>query len=226
MIITIDGTAASGKSTTAMEVARRLGFKYIDTGAMYRALALDLMRKRINPREVNQVEEISRDIKIDFVFRDGENHTFLLNEDVTEKIRDERVGELASLVATYKGVRKNLVSRQREMGKDANVVCEGRDIGTVVFKDAEIKIYMNASINVRATRREKELKERGVERDISIIRDSLRKRDLQDKKRGESPLRVPQNAYIVDTTNLTIEEEIEKVMSIVKAGVRYRSDTL
>ena len=212
MIITIDGTAGSGKSTTAREVAKRLGFKYIDTGATYRAVALlylkNSQRSIVHSR---QLIELSKKIKINFKFTNGINHTYVDGKDITDEIRTEKIGKFASLIATYKGVRESLVNLQRELGRNGNVVCEGRDIGTVVFPDAEIKIYMTASLVERAKRRKKE---------YSVpphnIKKDLKARDLQDKTREHSPLKVPEGAFVIDTTNMSIDEEVEKAIEIIK----------
>ena len=211
MIVAIDGPAGSGKSTTAKLVAQRLGYKCIDSGATYRAVALAVKRNGVNPKCEALVERLSSRLQIDF--KGGK--VFLNNEDVTQAIRDEEVGKLASLCATYKGVRENMVSLQRRLADNQPVICEGRDIGTVVFPNADLKIYMDANLPVRAKRRKKELSERGLNKDFkSIIRD-LKARDTQDKSRQHSPLRVPEGAFIIDTTNLSIEEEVEKVIKII-----------
>lgn len=226
MIITIDGTAGSGKSTTAKGVAKRLGFKYIDTGATYRTVALLAIKKGL--RTEKEIVDLSKNIKINFDFVDGINHTYVNGKDITDEIRAEEVGKFASLISTYKGVRESLVKLQRELGRDSNVVCEGRDIGIVVFPDAEVKIYMTALLSERAKRREKEIevahlcigrKEaiRRVRRpDATKIKKNLEARDLQDKTREHSPLKVPEGAFIIDTTNMSIEEEINKVIEIIE----------
>ncbi len=213
MIVTIDGTSASGKSTTAIKAAERLNFTYIDTGAMYRAVALYCIEQSIDISDKKRVGQISANLDIRFNSIKGKTRVLLNEEDVTERIRTEEVGRFASLVATYKDVRKNLVNKQRQIGKAGNVICEGRDIGTVVFKDADIKIYMDAAPEERARRRHKELKEKGNFDEILL---SLKNRDEQDKSRKESPLKVPEGAIIIDTTNLTIEEEVKKVIEIIK----------
>lgn len=213
MIVTIDGTSASGKSTTAIKVAQKLGLVYIDTGAMYRAVAFSCIEQGVDLSDQKRAAEISYWIDIGFALVNGNNHVFLNGRDVTNLIRTEKVGKAASLIATYKGVRKNLVKKQRDMGKRGNVICEGRDIGTVVFKDADIKIYMDANIEERAKRRCKEL---GKKDDLDTILESVKKRDERDKTRKESPLKVPDGAILIDTTNLSIEEEVEKVIEIIR----------
>ncbi len=224
MIVTIDGTSASGKSTTAKEVARKLGFVYIDTGAMYRAVALYCIENRINIHDRKAVADVSRKINIRFIrqLTDwlDENRIFLNGREVTNLIRTEEVGSVASTVATYKDVRSNLVEKQRKMGRKENVICEGRDIGTVVFEDADVKIYMDADIIERARRRQRELERTA---DLQSVIESLKKRDEQDKMRVESPLKIPEDAVIIDTTHLSIEEEVEKVIEVIREHDRQSS---
>lgn len=231
MIVAIDGPAGSGKSTTARMVAQRLGFEYIDTGATYRAVALAVIRNNIDSKDKLAVEELS--FRLDIEFEDGK--IFLNGENITQAIRNEEVGKIASLCSTYKKVRENMVALQRRLAfkgniKDRepfpqrNVVCEGRDIGTVVFPDADIKIYMDASLRERAKRRAKELAEKGIYKSLEQVERDLELRDLQDSRREHSPLCVPDGAIIIDTTNLSIEEEVEAVIKIIEDSkiVRFK----
>ena len=211
MIVTIDGPAGSGKSTTAKLVAQKLGFKYLDTGATYRAVALAVIRNNIDPKDKHAVEHLSSNLDIGF----EEGKVFLDGEDITQAIRTEEVGRVASLCATYKGVRENMVALQRRLAQSYSVVCEGRDIGTVVFPEAEVKIYMDASLEMRANRRANELAEKGEQRSIKMIEIDLLSRDLQDSQREYSPLRIPDGAVIIDTTNLSIDEEVEAVIKVI-----------
>lgn len=227
MIVTIDGPSGAGKSTTARLVAQRLGFKYIDTGATYRALALAVVRNNIDPKDKLAVERLSTGFEETgdrlprYIIEFEDSKVILNGEDVTHAIRDEEIGKIASICSTYKSVRENMVSLQRKlasptMGGAKNIVCEGRDIGTVVFPDADIKIYITASIRERAKRRTKELTEKGIYKSIDEIAKDLELRDLRDITREHSPLCVPDGAIIIDTTNLSIEEEVEAVMKIIK----------
>ncbi|OYD14268.1 cytidylate kinase [candidate division WOR-3 bacterium JGI_Cruoil_03_44_89] len=213
MVVTIDGTSASGKSTAAKEVSKRLGFVYIDTGAMYRAVALYCIENGIDIRDRKAVTEASLEVDIRFEFKNDINHIFLNGGEVTDRIRTEEVGSAASTIATYNGVRVNLVEKQREMGRKGNVICEGRDIGTIVFKNADVKIYMDADLVVRARRRHRELGEIG---DLRSIMEAIERRDKQDKTRDESPLKLPDGAVIIDTTHLSIEEEVKRVIEAIK----------
>ncbi|MCK4352652.1 (d)CMP kinase [candidate division WOR-3 bacterium] len=214
MIVTIDGTAGSGKSTTAKLVAKRLGYKYIDTGATYRAVALSVKQNKIEPTNRKKVTALSSEL--DISFRDEK--IFLNDEDVTQAIRTEEIGKLASLCSKYKGVRENMVKLQRRMASGpalmhkCGIVCEGRDIGTVVFPEAEVKIYMDADHHIRTARRLKELREKRVSAKFEEISRDLKSRDIQDKLRQLSPLKVPLGAVIINTTNLSIEEQVEKVI--------------
>jgi cytidylate kinase len=212
MIVTIDGPAGSGKSTTARLVAQRLGFKYIDTGATYRAVAFGVVERKIDPKDKRRVEDLSSTLDIDF----KGDRVFLSGKDITEVIKDEEIGKIASLCSTYKGVREKMVALQRRLAREGNIICEGRDIGTVVFPHAKIKIYMDASIKERAKRRMLELKERGKCKSQEEIERDLKLRDKQDRTRKYAPLRIPKGAIIIDTTNLSIEEEVEEVIKIIK----------
>ncbi len=221
MIVTIDGTSASGKSTTAKEVAKRLGFVYIDTGAMYRAVALYCLENGIAIHDKNAVADVSSKLDIKFEFRNDINHIFLNKREITDLIRTEKVGCAASTIATYKYVRRNLVEKQREMGRKENVICEGRDIGTVVFKDADVKIYIDAELIERARRRQRELE--GII-DLQSITEAIKKRDEQDKMRAESPLKIPDGAVLIDTTHLSIEDEVKKVIEVIENTMRKMKD--
>ena len=212
MIITVDGTAGSGKSKTAKLVAQRLGYKYIDSGATYRALAFLVKKNGIDPKDENEVVGLSEKLELNF----NEGRAILDGEDVTEQIRNEEIGKLASFCSIYKRVRENMVALQHRLADEENVVCEGRDIGTVVFPDAEVKFYIDASIKERAKRRRKELLERGIHKKTSDIEKDIGERDLQDKTRVHSPLCVPEGAVVINTTNLSIEEEVEEVIKIIK----------
>ncbi|MDI6840344.1 MAG: (d)CMP kinase [bacterium] len=212
MIVAIDGPAGSGKSTTARFVAEKLGYKYIDSGATYRALAIAVKRDKIDPNNKSEVERLSANLNINF--RGGK--IFLDGDDITNAIRDEEIGKLASLCSTYKGVRENMVKLQRKLANTQNVVCEGRDIGTVVFPDADLKIYMDAELWIRALRRKRELFKFGIDKDLKSIIEDLKIRDEQDKSRKHSPLKVPVDAVVIDTTNLSIKEEVEKVIEMIK----------
>lgn len=215
IIIAIDGYSACGKSTTAREAAKILGFRYIDSGAMYRAVTLYFLDHHIaltNPKEVLRA---LGGIKISFnVNGKGKTETFLNGQIVEKEIRDMRVSEYVSQVSTLAVVRHAMVEQQRKMGKERAIVMDGRDIGTVVFPDAELKLFLTADILVRAFRRQKELLDRDAMIDIDTIIENLLKRDEIDSTRHESPLRKANEAIEIDTTHITIDEEVDEVIRL------------
>jgi len=220
IIIAIDGYSACGKSTTAKEVARILGYRYIDTGAMYRAVTLHFLNKHValtNPKEVSRA---LTEIHITFrVNKAGLSETYLNGLNVEKDIRDMRVSEWVSQVSAIRAVRHDMVEQQRRMGKERAVVMDGRDIGTVVFPDAELKMFMGADILIRAFRRQRELLIRDEMVDIDTIIDNLLKRDEIDSTRKESPLRKAADAIDLDTTHITIEEQVDEVVRLAVSRI-------
>ncbi len=215
IIIAIDGYSACGKSTTAKEVAKILGYRYIDSGAMYRAVTLYFLDQHIaltNPKEVARALD---QIKISFVINSkGVSETFLNGISVEKKIRKMRISENVSQVSALKDVRIAMVAQQRRMGKEKAVVMDGRDIGTVVFPDSDLKLFLTAEILTRAFRRQKELLEREDMVDIDTIVTNLNQRDLIDSTRKESPLIMASDAFTLDTTNVTIDEQVDEVIRL------------
>jgi CMP/dCMP kinase len=215
IIIAIDGYSACGKSTTAKEVARILGYRYIDSGAMYRAVTLYFLDHHIaltNPKEVARALD---HIKISFVINSkGVSETFLNGISVEKKIRKMRISENVSQVSTLKDVRIAMVAQQRRMGKEKAVVMDGRDIGTMVFPDSDLKLFLTAEILTRAFRRQKELLEREDMVDIDTIVANLNQRDHIDSTRKESPLVMAPDAFTLDTTNVTIDEQVDEVIRL------------
>lgn len=214
--IAIDGPAGSGKTTTARIVARILGLLPVDTGAMYRAVAFECLRRKIDVHNQKAVESLMPHIHIDQKIIDDEIHTFLNGEDVSDKIRTPEVNEVVSIVSAYKKVREKLVEIQRDIANKQDVVIEGRDIGSVVLQDADIKIFMKADLKERAKRRFNELKEQGVKVTFEEVLMDLKKRDELDSKRELAPLKIPEGAIIIDTTGKTIEEQVEEIIKEVK----------
>ncbi len=212
IIIAIDGPAGSGKSTTAKLVAQKLGYLYIDTGAMYRALTLKVIESGVDPSDEEEVIGVARDTKIELLYENGDLRVFLDGRDVTEKIRSPEVTSLVSVVSAHPKVRDEMVKKQRELGKDGGVVMDGRDIGTVVFPDADLKIFMNADVKERARRRQKEMKAQGFDVDIDEIIKDIEERDRLDSTREVGPLKKADDAFEIDTTNLTIDEQVEIVL--------------
>lgn len=216
-VVAIDGGAGSGKSTTAKGVARRLQFFYLDTGAMYRAFTLKYIRAAPDEGAINieLVKELLAETSIYLRQVDSETKVYLDKEDVTLAIRSTEVSDFVSQVSAIPEVREYMVAKQREIAENKNVVCEGRDIGTVVFPDAQVKIFMQADLRTRAKRRLKELTEKKIQAGMDQVVENLEFRDEYDSRRSHSPLKKADDAIVVDTTNLTIEEEIEMVKNIV-----------
>ncbi|RMH75186.1 MAG: (d)CMP kinase [Calditrichaeota bacterium] len=209
--IAIDGPAASGKSTTAQMVARKLGYLYIDSGAMYRAVTLKALQEGIPLDDEERVARLAEALK--FEFRPGEEapHLFVNGEDVSHLIRTPEVTRNIRPVAANPRVREILVARQRQLGEQGGVVMDGRDITTVVFPDAELKIYMQASPEARARRRVEELRRRGIEADYEEVLEEILQRDRDDQSRSHGPLTIAPDAVIVDTSQLTIDEQVDMI---------------
>lgn len=216
MNIAIDGPAGAGKSSIAKLVAQKLSFVYFDTGAMYRTIALYALEHQINPAREEDVVAVLDEIQITLSHEDGEQEIFLNGTNVSKDIRREEVGKNASTVAKYAAVRQKLVSLQQEIAADMDVIMDGRDIGTVVLPNAEVKIYLTASANVRAKRRYKELQEKGESCDLTQIEKDIIARDEQDMNREISPLRQAEDAVLVDSSNMTIEEVVNCLIDIIK----------
>ena len=216
LIIAIDGPVGSGKSTLARRVAELLGYVYIDTGAMYRALALKALRRGISLDATDQLVALARETRIDLRAQDGTQHVFLDGEDVTAAIRTPEVSQVASKVAVVPGVRKVLVAEQRRAGEQGGVVMEGRDIGSVVFPDAGLKIFLTASPEVRAERRWREHQQKGEAIDLSRTLEEIRERDQRDRERSTSPLVRAPDAVVVDSTAMEPEEVARLVVMLAK----------
>lgn len=211
--IAIDGPSAAGKSTIARIIAKKLDYIYIDTGAMYRCVGYYAIMHNIDINDETKICSLLKEITITM---DSNNTIYLNNEDVSNKIRTDEISMAASLVSSYKDVRTFLVEQQRVLAKDGGVILDGRDIGTVVLKDAELKIYQIASVETRAKRRYLENKERGLEADLKTIRQDIEQRDYQDTHREHSPLKQADDAIVLDTSDLSLEQVVERVMDLVK----------
>lgn len=220
MIIAIDGSAGTGKSTIAKAVAAKLGFLYLDTGAMYRAVTYGLLRDGINIDDIGAVGAAVKNYKIDIRLEDGNKRYFLNNEDVTTPIRSEMVTQKVSPVSAVRQVREYLVQIQRRLAENQDAVCEGRDMGTVVFPQAEVKVFLTARADVRAQRRMKDLQKDDPIAARSLTHDELAtrivNRDKYDSSREESPLKQAPDAHLIDTSDLTIEEVQEKILELVR----------
>lgn len=213
IIVTIDGPAGSGKSTAARALAKALGYRYLDTGATYRALAMKALKMGVDPDDTEALRRLAESTTIDLT---PEGRVWLDGEDVTERIRDERVGMVASLISRKVEVREILWEIQRRIGREGGVVAEGRDTGTVVFPGAEVKFFLDAALEERARRRHRELLERGKEVSYEEVLEDLKRRDMQDSTREVAPLRVPDGAFYIDSTHLTPEEVLAIMLDRVR----------
>ena len=215
--IAIDGPAGAGKSSIAKALSKRLGYIYIDTGAMYRAVALFFVENNVSDGTDSRIESLLEKLEISIKYEDGAQKVILNGEDITGKLRLEEIGKLASKFSAIGSVREKLVALQRKLAQKENVVMDGRDIGTVVLPNADLKIYLSASSKVRAKRRYLELLEKGyTDLDINEIEDEIIKRDEADMNREISPLKQADDAYYLDSSDMTLEEVVSKILSMVK----------
>jgi cytidylate kinase len=212
-IIAIDGPAGSGKSTTARLVAQKLGFLYLDTGAMYRAITWKALQLGVDVNNEDKLEQLAENSAISFENKGGVNRIFLDGEDVTEKIREPRVNRNVSYVSMHKQVRRILVEMQRKLGEENDLVAEGRDTTTVVFPRA-FKVYLDADLKERARRRFLELEEKQIDTSVDKQIEELSRRDRLDSQRDASPLKRDKDAVVVDTTHLTIEQQVDRVIEL------------
>jgi cytidylate kinase len=220
LTIAIDGPSGAGKSTVARTLAKRLGYVYIDTGAMYRSVALRAKEKGISPWDELALNQLASSLQISFATEKEQTHVFCDGNDVTEAIRTPEISRLASSISKQKGVREVLVRMQREMGKEGGVILEGRDIGTVVFPDADVKFYLDADSDERVRRRYDEMVEKGVKVDFKEAQEELVQRDYNDMHRIYSPLKKANDAVFIDSTDRSVEEVVEEMVSIAKAKVK------
>lgn len=215
LIIAIDGPASSGKSTTAKLLAKKLGYLYIDTGAMYRAVTLYAIMNNLLDNE-KKIIELAKQLNIELKFENGQTKVSVNGKDVTEEIRSLEVNQNVSTVSKIEGVRKILVEKQKEMGKNGGVVMEGRDITTVVFPNADVKIFLTATIDERARRRALEFEQKGQPVDIEKVKQNILERDRIDSSREVSPLTKSPDAIEIDTSNLSIEQQVDLILEETK----------
>ncbi len=216
MKVAIDGPAGAGKSTIARKVAKQLGFIYVDTGMLYRAVGLTVLRHGVSLQDADEIVRLLPEISIALIFQDGEQKTMLGDEDVTEKLRTPEVSMAASTVSALPQVRKFLLDLQRGLAEEQSVIMDGRDIGTVVLPDAQVKIFLTASAGERAKRRYEELLQKGEQVSYEEVLEQLMQRDQQDSIRKEAPLKQAQDAYFLDTSKIGLEESVEAVIQLIE----------
>ena len=214
MNIAIDRPAGAGKSTIAKRLAKKLGFIYVDTGAMYRAMAYYFLQHNIDAKDENAIAAACPDVDVTITYENGEQQVLLNGENVNGVIRNEEVGNMASSTSVYPVVRKKLVELQRQLAKSADVIMDGRDIGTCVLPDAQVKIYLTASSATRAKRRYDELTEKGVSCDLAEIEKDIIDRDYRDMHRETSPLRQAEDAVLVDSSEMNIDEVVDAIYQV------------
>jgi cytidylate kinase len=214
--IAIDGPAGAGKSTIAKQLAKELSFIYVDTGAMYRSMALYFMRNGIAKEDEAAISDACKTVEVSIAYENGEQQVLLNGENVSKEIRKEEVGKMASATSVYKEVRTKLVELQQKLAADKDVIMDGRDIGTCVLPNAQVKIYLTASVETRAERRYQELQEKGATCDLEVIKKDIADRDYQDMHREISPLKQAEDAILVDSSDMGIEEVVETIKNIYR----------
>ncbi len=214
--IAIDGPAGAGKSTIARLVAKEKGFIYVDTGAMYRGLAVHFLKKGIQPEDTEKIKEACRDAQVSIGYEEGQQQVYLNGENITSQLRREEVGNMASKSSAIPEVREKLLFLQRDLARRQNVVMDGRDIGTCVLPDADVKVYLTASSRTRAKRRYDELTARGVPCDLEQIEQDIIERDSRDMNREISPLRQAEDAVLVDSSDMTIRQVADAILALCR----------
>ena len=214
--VAIDGPAGAGKSTSAKRIARRLGYIYVDTGAMYRAMAYYLIQNQVDAADQEAIAAACQHADISICYQDGEQVVLLNGENVNAYLRTEAVGNMASVSSVVPEVRKKLVELQQKLARETDVVMDGRDIGTVVLPDADVKVYLTASVETRAKRRFLELQEKGEPADLAKIAADIEDRDYRDMHRDISPLRQAEDATLVDSSDMTIDQVVERILELCR----------
>ena len=214
--IAIDGPAGAGKSTIAKLVAKEKGYIYVDTGAMYRGLAIHFLKKGIQPDEKEKIIDACKDAEVSIGYEDGAQQIYLNGENITSMLREEAVGNMASISSAVPEVRAKLLDLQRNLAKEKDVVMDGRDIGTHVLPNADVKIYLTASVDCRANRRFKELTEKGIACDYDEIAKDIQERDTRDMNREIAPLKKADDAVLVDSSDMTIEEVVKAITGLCR----------
>lgn len=219
LVITVDGPAGVGKSTVSKELAKKISYVYLDTGALYRAIAYKVWKCGFPLNDDKKLSELCGDAKISLKLANGDMKIFVDKEDITEKIRTEEIGLLASRVSAVPEVRKALLPIQKDAGKKGGIVAEGRDMGTVVFPDADIKFFLSADVKERTKRRHNQLLEKGISSGYCDVKEGLEKRDCQDTERNISPLKPSGDSVIIDTTYMGIDDVVEEMMKCISKNL-------
>ena len=214
--IAIDGPAGAGKSTIARRTAQELSFIYVDTGALYRALAVFLVDEGVSPEDTEKVKEAVKSVKVSIAYENGEQQVLVNGKNVTDRLRAESVSNMASTISAIPAVRAALLDLQRDLAKAHDVLMDGRDIGTNVLPDAELKIYLTASVETRAERRYRDLQEKGVEKPLSEIKKEIEERDHRDMTRAIAPLKQAEDAVYLDTSHMNIDEVVEAIRKLYR----------
>ena len=214
--VAIDGPAGAGKSTIAKLVAKEKGYIYVDTGAMYRGLAIHFLDKGIQPQETEKVIEACKDAEVTIAYEDAVQHVYLNGKDISSRLRNEEVGNMASVTSAIPEVRKKLLELQQNLAKTQNVIMDGRDIGTCVLPHAEVKVYLTASVETRAKRRYQELQEKGEDCNLEEIAHDIEERDRRDMTREIAPLKQAEDAVLVDSSDMTIAEVVKTIVDLCR----------
>lgn len=214
--IAIDGPAGAGKSTIAKLVAKEKGYIYVDTGAMYRGLAIHFLDKGIQPQETEKVIEACKDAEVTIAYEDAVQHVYLNGKDISSRLRNEEVGNMASVTSAIPEVRKKLLELQQNLAKTQNVIMDGRDIGTCVLPHADVKVYLTASVETRAKRRYQELQEKGEDCNLEEIAHDIEERDRRDMTREIAPLKQAEDAVLVDSSDMTIAEVVKTIVDLCR----------
>lgn len=212
--VAIDGPAGAGKSTIAKLVAKEKGYIYVDTGAMYRGLAIHFLDKGIQPQETEKVIEACKDAEVTIAYEDAVQHVYLNGKDISSRLRNEEVGNMASVTSAIPEVRKKLLELQQNLAKTQNVIMDGRDIGTCVLPHADVKVYLTASVETRAKRRYQELQEKGEDCNLEEIAHDIEERDRRDMTREIAPLKQAEDAVLVDSSDMTIAEVVKTIVDL------------
>ncbi len=212
--VAIDGPAGAGKSTIARMAAEEMGFVYVDTGAMYRGLAVFFLDQGISPEESEKMEEACKEAQVTIRYEGGSQQVYLNGKNITGRLREETVGNMASRCAAIPAVRKKLLELQRKLAEDSDVIMDGRDIGTCVLPDADVKVFLTASVETRAMRRYRELEGKGEQRSLEEIMADIKERDARDSNRKIAPLRKAEDAILVDSSDMTIPEVVQKIKTL------------